>query len=535
MTTSRCFRIVAAGFACVTPAFLVAQEPAPQERTVSLSGMLHILWGDPPAGSGLPVYLVSVLSDEGGVLTELIVDEEVVRAVGGLLSLQGRQITISGAYTDQHSAQVRVHSITVGDDGVAAGAFVTGSQAFVTILCRFSDATGITPHARSWFQTLMGGTYPGLDDYWREVSYNLINLNGSDVVGWYNLPHTRSYYVYDSDADGVDEADLGRLLNDCTAAADADVFFPNFLGINMMFNQPLDCCAWGGPNNLNRDGQNRSYAMAWLPPWAYDPAVVGHEMGHGFGLPHSSGPYAGAYDSQWDVMSGGGMCAAPDVNYGCVGVHTIAYHKWLLGWIPGSRHFESGGLPQAATIIIERIAAPPGGNYLIASLWADVDSPSRWYTVETRRRSGYDDEIPGDAVVIHDVDPLNRPNDRTAQVVDPDGNGNPNDGGAMWLSGEWFLDVADSVLVFVERETATGFEVSLTNSPRDPAYVDLAAAGREDGSASAPWNTLAEGYTGVIPRGTLLCDPGNYPGPMTMRKPLTLHRWGSSGSVVIGE
>ena len=47
------------------------------------------------------------------------------------------------------------------------------------------------------FETLMLGIVPpGLDHYWRELSFNNINLAGSVVRGWYTLPQPRSYYVH---------------------------------------------------------------------------------------------------------------------------------------------------------------------------------------------------------------------------------------------------------------------------------------------------------------------------------------------------
>ena len=79
-----------------------------------------------------------------------------------------------------------------------------------------------------------------MDHYWTDVSYGRIDLTGSVVVGWHNLPKPRSYYVYDTDADGDDDPDFGRLLEDCTAAADLGVYFPDYSGINLVFNQGWD-------------------------------------------------------------------------------------------------------------------------------------------------------------------------------------------------------------------------------------------------------------------------------------------------------
>ena len=47
---------------------------------------------------------------------------------------------------------------------------------------------------------------------------------------------------------------------------------------------------------------------------------------------------------------------------------------------------------------------------------------------------GYDTEIPGEAIVIHNV--LTTRTDRVAQVVDATLNNDANDAGAMWTPGE---------------------------------------------------------------------------------------------------
>lgn len=183
-------------------------------------------------------------------------------------------------------------------------------------------------------------------------------------------------------------------------------------------------------------------------------------MGHGFGLPHSSGPYGATYDSRWDVMSNvWGNCSPPDPNYGCVGVHTISYHKDRLGWIPPSRKFVP--LPGSSqTITIERLGQPvSGSNYLMAQIPIG-GSTTQFYTIEARRFAGYDIQIPGEAIVIHRVDTTR--GDRLAQVVDTDDNGDPNDAGAMWIPGDTFVDTANRITVSVNRATTTGFEVTIS-------------------------------------------------------------------------
>jgi M6 family metalloprotease-like protein len=179
------------------------------------------------------------------------------------------------------------------------------------------------------------------------------------AYGWYDLPEPQSAYVSGS------SANLGKLKNDCAAAADADVFFPDFVGINFQFNLNIGGFSWGGGSNLVVDGQSRFYRMTWLADWA-DTFVYAHEMGHGFGLPHSSGPYGAVYDSRWDVMSGARNDHDP--LWGWLAPHTISYHKDLLGWIPPDRLYVATQ-GSSETITLHRLAdIGAGGDYLMARI-----------------------------------------------------------------------------------------------------------------------------------------------------------------------
>ncbi len=56
---------------------------------------------------------------------------------------------------------------------------------------------------------------------------------------------------------------------------------------------------------------------------------------------------------------------------------------------------------------------------------------------------------------------------RIARVVDPDNNGNPNDAGAMLLPGETFTDAVNGVSVSVTGATASGYDLTISNSGSD--------------------------------------------------------------------
>jgi hypothetical protein len=66
-------------------------------------------------------------------------------------------------------------------------------------------------------------------------------------------------------------------------------------------------------------------------------------------------------------------------------------------------------------------------------------------------------------------------------------------------------------------------------------FVDAANSGAEDGSVDHPFNTVEEGTCFVVDEGALWIAPGSYPEHFAISRPMTLFRYGSGGSVEIGE
>ncbi len=498
--------------------------------TTTLTGTLHVVWGDPPAGSDLPPVKRYWITEKAGQTVELILDDEGLARLAGTVVSNGERVTATGPAANLSDGRFRADTVATSGSAAAAVGGVYGEVRYATVACRFADSTGTTPRPLSFFEDLMGVT--GMNHYWQELSYDNISIDGATVVGWYDLPGDRSDYVYDDDGDGDLDAQLEQLAIDCVAAAEGDVYFPDYDGILLMFNQTLDCCAWGGGLDLTANGVTRGYRMGWFPPAAFNRQdFVGHEMGHSLGLPHSSGPYGATYDSYWDVMSSGGGCQYEDPEFGCIGVHTIAYHKDMLGWLTPSQRFDVS-VSNPRTIRLQRLAVPATGtDYRMAKIPIG-GSPTHFYTVETRLAAGYDSHLVGEAVIMHEVDTTRSSH---ALVVDPDGNGDPNDEGAQFLPGESFYDAVNQIVVHVERAIPFGFEVSISRQARNPAYVDPSNTGYEDGTAANPWNTLEEGLISVVPGATVYAAPENYPDARTIRKPLVLRRDGASGAVVLGQ
>ncbi len=436
-----------------------------------LSGWFSIDWGDSEDGNSSTVY---TLSDLNGQETMLNLDEKVVKNLGGVLQFNGKHVSAQGTLATPSGTNMKSDSVegsqaafnvisissaplfepqALAIDGVSSAA-VSGAFPWVTIMCKFSDIAD-EPNNVAYFNGMYSSTKPGMDHYWKELSFNQVDVSGSSVggTGWYTLPNTELYYNPTDTQGGTDKT---LLANECLAAADADVDYSLYDGINMMFNSNFDNgYAWGGSRYMTLDGVTKRWRTTWEPPWAYhNISVIAHEMGHGFGLPHSDAPGGvNTYDNPWDVMSQDryNCGAAWDPTYGCMAQHTISYHKDLLGWIPGVRIITvSSGTD--TTVILEDLAAPASSNYQMVKITTG-ETPN-FYTVEARKFTGYDVKLPDEGIVIHNVD-----TSRSADaVLEPDGSSTN-----LWSVGETFIDAANDISVTVNADTGTGFEVTISN------------------------------------------------------------------------
>ena len=441
----------------------------------SATGWFTILWGDGHSNSDGKKTRYT-LTDDTGKTTRLFVSDTVARSIGGVLSINRKRVAVKGSLASVpasggSSSILKVSSIqilpsvsplTEGLEKSLEHA-VSGSKPWISIMCKFSDYAD-EPKDLSYFIEMYSNVKPGFDHYWREQSYGQVNVVGSGAAGWYTLPHPESYY---NPSDTRGGTDLDLLASDCIGAADASVDFEQYDGINMMFNSNFDNgYAWGGGRYMTLDGVSKVWRTTWEPPWGYsDITVIAHEMGHGFGLPHSSGAYGKTYDNVWDVMSDtwSNCDRSSDPIYGCLGQHTIAYHKDILGWIPADQKYIAN---RNGTVLLDHIALSSTANYRMIQI-PIAGLGTHFYTVEVRQMEGYDVKLPGKAVIIHEVD-TTRP--RPANVIDADGNGNTGDAGAMWTAGETFTDAANKIKVKVLSGTPTGFKVSIETPDKPKGY-----------------------------------------------------------------
>lgn len=441
---------------------LWSSEPLTTEKW--LEGRLLLAWGTARPGSSTTGELVATLRHADGSRTDLELDQEQFASIGGSWAAGAdlRVLVPTGRATDGDGPLRPLAVETVAEK--SGGPEASGSYPYVSLMCRFQGSSD-NLWDLSYFQGMYANVRPGLDHYWREQSYGMVDVIGSSAAGWFELPHNQSHYT-----DMISGSDYGTMLNalydDCTAAASGSVNVNDYVGINLMFNNTFGPYAWGGWGGVT-----------WEPPWGWkNVGVMCHEMGHAFGLPHSNNADndGSPYDNPWDVMSDSWGYATSDGTYGTVGKHTISYHKDSLGWISSARRAEISA-EGFFRYDVDHLTLQQTDNLHMVKV--QIPGSNRFYTVEVRDRVSYDGNLPGFAVVIHEVDFSRQ---EPAWLVDIEDVGNGADGGAMWLPGECFDDVANEISICIDRVTTEGYRVEVGYGDWGGVFDD----GFESGSTS---------------------------------------------------
>ena len=268
-----------------------------------------------------------------------------------------------------------------------------GSTHWSVLLCKFSDA-GTPPdtvdHYRNMF--LNPGT-GGLADYWNAVSDGSLNFSGSVVKGWYTMGVTKAQAL---------AQDRWARVDDCvnaakTAASDAYTV-PSGHRLAVITYPDIDMFGWNGGAFL---------------PYNVDVGGMAHEGGHGISLNHSfsddptykNADWAaiGEYDDPWDVMSWGNAFRVP-TPFGDGPVGLNGFHLDRMGWLPRSRimTFGADGVANKA-VTLAALYHPTAAGPLLVRVPFDPSDLNHFYTVEFRRKDGWNGGIPQDIVMIHEV------------------------------------------------------------------------------------------------------------------------------------
>ena len=320
----------------------------------------------------------------------------------------------------------------------------TVSWPWAILLCRFGDVPAV-PHPRDYYERFYteNGT-GGIVDYWRTVSCGRLDLTGSRVFGWMDMAHVKA------DVNRlVFPGDRNQLVQWGRDAAGAN-------GVNLgPFNQVLVVHNFG----VDHGAAGNGIVIVDQDPSLCEFGFICHEMGHGFGLPHSwSANPDREYGDMWDLMSFATTTRQFPITFetasGQATVGLNARNLDALGAVPAGRKWTAPGPDFSAALTLDALNQPLLGSrgHLMASIPPNATRPARpsqsRYTVELHRRAGWDQGIAQAAVSVHEI--------RT--------NGNsylqPSAGGQL-LAGQQYVTPDPRVFVLVSSIDSTAGTASL--------------------------------------------------------------------------
>lgn len=109
---------------------------------------------------------------------------------------------------------------------------ITGTKPWVVVLCNFTDDTS-TPQTVAYYQQMFNGAPngDGLKEYFNDVSYGKLKIDGTVIRDWKTIPLTRYQF-----------SGLTRFhkIERCAQTHDADVDYKQFHGVFVMTSFPVD-------------------------------------------------------------------------------------------------------------------------------------------------------------------------------------------------------------------------------------------------------------------------------------------------------
>jgi len=219
-------------------------------------------------------------------------------------------------------------------------------------------------------------------DYFFEVSHGKLDLSASQVFGWLTL-ETRI-----SDLASVAGDPRGFLVGRArSAAVNAGIDLSPFYGTLV---------------HMNIAGGEGGTKASPYGPWTFlsggeiEPALIGEEMGHAYGLNHPmEDGIAGEYMDPWDAMSAWLTYVTSTSLFGRIGPIINAANMRFAGWLDESRVYKA---PTASSFAMTIRLRPLTRRDLAG--WLAVQLPGG-YLVEFRMKESWDAGIPRSAILVH--------------------------------------------------------------------------------------------------------------------------------------
>jgi len=311
-------------------------------------------------------------------------------------------LIIPGSYFPLGTSIDRVRS------AAADRAPLHGTLRVVIVLVDFSDQN--MAQTQQHFQDLFFSTgvlpHGSVKEYFTEVTHGLVTLAG-EVVGPYRLPMTMAQYAHGASGLGNVAPNARNMALDALQAADPDVNFGQYDNDGNGFVDAF-VVVHAGPGGEQTGQAGHIWSHKWVLPSAQSVdgkqvfayltvpedsriGVCAHELGHLlFGFPD-------LYDTDnssegignWCLMAGGSWNGGGDVP-----AHPSAWCKAQQDWVTVQNVTANGTLsiPDVKT------------SHTVHRLWKDGAAGQEYFLVENRQRSGYDQHLPGDGLLIWHID-----------------------------------------------------------------------------------------------------------------------------------
>jgi hypothetical protein len=250
------------------------------------------------------------------------------------------------------------------------------------ILCKFSDDDS-EPFPIQYYKDLFTSADVGskfnMVKFFHDCSHGNIDVGGSKVFGWFKL--TKSVADYNALGGQARPSLIGWARAAATAAGhDLSPFYSTVACTNLWSD--IGMCGVG------------VVAQGMTP----NPAGLGQEMGHVYGLHHSRQDGIPVdYTDPWDMMSGFSDYPTPDPEFASIGPAYNAWNMRYMKWLDESRVWKpgNGGYDEMVTL------RPLPRHELKGHLAAEVPGG---FLVEFREKAGWDAGIPRPAVLVHRFD-----------------------------------------------------------------------------------------------------------------------------------
>jgi PKD repeat protein len=288
----------------------------------------------------------------------------------------GEHLVIRGRMTDEGRLEVESAEasprMSPETAGLETNAWSTGPKRVLLIRYNFKDDTS-QPYSDATAQNVMFGAAGSVAAFYAEGSYGLTTQTGS-ITPWVtvstNKPTTCDISAY------TEATTLAKARGYDSANYDFTVYvFPHLP------------CGWAGLGVVGGSG-------AWINQ-ALSTYVVGHELGHNYGLMH-------AHSRSCSGLSIGPSCTESEYGdpFDTMGgsLHQFnAFHKNQLAWLTGASVATRSSGSGSYTLM------PLESGSGLRAVQLPTSDPSRTYWVEFRQAIGFDSSLSGNANVMNGV------------------------------------------------------------------------------------------------------------------------------------